>query len=406
MSSNFPPSLWDDSDPAYAPFLKRIRASFYWVPSKRYVEAGWNIKTYRLEGSPGDGLDLERAAACRALTRDLVDWWKKHTGEKAEEGTWGWLVKRYIGDEFSAIHDVRPSTREKYIKELGKIERGIGKLKIVDTDFEELSRLRRAMEKNGRSTHYIKSWFTHFGLIVSHGIKLRVPGCADVKEIRSEMRIQNAPRRTIYATVGDIEAVVRRADAHEQEWLSLALLFRFEFMLRGVDVYGEWSPVEDREGGIQHNGRMWERGLTWEMFDRGLTSFEKVISKTERSLPEAYNFDLTGTPEIRRRLLAVPAERRAGPVIVLPDGTPPKMGVISRAFKAHVTELKLDPRLQIRDARAGGITEAKTIVDPYSLRDAAQHTQITTTDIYTRGRSDTANKVVSLRQEARKKNAS
>ena len=54
------------------------------------------------------------------------------------------------------------------------------------------------------------------------------------------------------------------------------------------------------------------------------------------------------------------------------------------------------------DFRAGGISEAKALgVDQYTLRDAAQHTQISTTDRYARGRSESANKVVQLRQSKR-----
>jgi hypothetical protein len=47
-----------------------------------------------------------------------------------------------------------------------------------------------------------------------------------------------------------------------------------------------------------------------------------------------------------------------------------------------VRDLGLPEELQIRDTRSGGITEAKTLVDPYTLQHAAQHTQGTTTDIY------------------------
>jgi len=57
----------------------------------------------------------------------------------------------------------------------------------------------------------------------------------------------------------------------------------------------------------------------------------------------------------------------------------------------------LPEELQIRDSRAGGITEAKDLVGTRTLQHAAQHTQSSTTDIYVRGRSDAANKVVQLR---------
>jgi hypothetical protein len=59
--------------------------------------------------------------------------------------------------------------------------------------------------------------------------------------------------------------------------------------------------------------------------------------------------------------------------------------------------LELPDELRISDARSGGITEAKALVDPKTLSHAAQHTQLSTTDLYTRDRSGSANKVIALR---------
>ncbi|WP_420013306.1 hypothetical protein [Tateyamaria sp.] len=121
MNSEFSKALWDDSDPAYAPFLKTRKGKYYyWVPSKRYIHQGWSIKSYRLEGHPGDGRDTERAAECRRLTRELVQWWEGENTPRIQAGTWGWLIQRYIHDDISSIHDVRPYTRKTYIKILSK----------------------------------------------------------------------------------------------------------------------------------------------------------------------------------------------------------------------------------------------------------------------------------------------
>lgn len=399
---HFKESLWDDSDPTYAPCLNKVRGTFYWMAPKKYKEAGYSLKTQNLGGSPGDGLEYDRARSCRELTRDMVRWYEGET-QREEAGTWGWLITRYLTDEYSAIHDVRPSTRETYKLQMTKIDNGIGKVLIEDTDFPRMMEWKRQMEANGRSTHYIKQWFTHFGLVLSHGIKLEVPRCAQLKAVRSEMRIKNPPRRQSYITRDQVEAVVGQLDADGFEYISLSVLFRFEFMLRGIDVYGEWTPIDGRTGGITADGRMWEGGLTWEMFDQQITRFQKVISKTQSSLPEPYTFDLTEVPHIRQRLLATPPAERVGPVIVVPGtNTPPKRGVVSRRFKRALKGAGLPLDLRISDARSGGITEAKSLVDPYQLRDAAQHSQITTTNTYVRGRSDAANNVVKLRQGGRK----
>jgi hypothetical protein len=395
---SFKDALWDDSEPTYAPCMKRIRDTFYWIPPKKYVDAGFATKTYRLGGSDGDGLDLDRARSCRELTRDLVKWYDGNV-QRQESGTWGWLIARYLTDDYSAIHDVRPSTRESYKAVLERIDRGIGPVLIEDTDFPRMMEWKRAMQANGRSTHYISSWFRHFGLILTHGSKLGIRQCRELKEVRGDMRIKTPPRRQKFITRDQVEQVVAQLDADGFGYAALAVLFRFEFMLRGIDVYGDWFPTDGREGGITDGGRMWEGGLTWEMFDADLSSFEKVISKTRDSLTEPYQFDLTCVPEIRRRLALTAPQDRVGPVIVIPDGrTPPKRGVVSRRFKVALRACKLPDDLRISDTRSGGITEAKSLVDPYQLRDAAQHTQITTTNGYVRGRSESANKVVQLRQ--------
>lgn len=394
----FKPSLWDDSDPTYAPCMRKIRNGFVWVTPPKYREAGYAIKTIKLEGTVGDGQDHERAAHARALTRELVEWYEGSTGGR-EAGTWGWLIGRYLSDEYSDIHEVRPNTREKYRKELGRIEQAIGSVLIEETDFTRLKTWQKTMRDKGRSTSYIKKWFTHWGLALSHGIKIGNQDCVRIRQIRSEMKIKTPPRRSNFITREQVEAVVQEADSRRLGFLSLDVLIRFELMLRGTDVHGQWEPSEGRQGGVRHHGKVWVDGITWDMISADVTRLTKVISKTRDSLTEAYDWDLTAVPEIRQRLMAIPREQRTGPVIVAHDGLPPKSDYVTKLFKRIVRDLGLPDELQIRDSRSGGITEAKSLVDPYTLQHAAQHTQQSTTDIYARGRSDAANKVVQLRNK-------
>lgn len=394
----FKPSLWDDSDPTYAPCMRKIRNGFVWVTPPKYRDAGYTIKTIKLEGTVGDDLALHRAAHARALTRDMVEWFEGATTGR-EEGTWGWLIGRYLADDYSDIHDVRPNTREKYRKELSRIEQAIGSVLICETDFTRLKTWQKAMRDKGRSTSFIKKWFTHWGLALSHGIKIGNQDCVRIRQIRSEMKIKTPPRRSAFITREQVESVVREADSRGLGFVALDVLIRFELMLRGTDVHGQWEAAEGREGGIRHHGKVWVDGITWDMISADVTRLTKVISKTRDSMTEAYDWDLTAVPEIRQRLLAIPKERRTGPVIVGRDGLPPKSDYVTKAFKRIVRDLELPEELQIRDSRSGGITEAKSLVDPYTLQHAAQHTQQSTTDIYARGRSDAANKVVQLRNK-------
>lgn len=196
-------------------------------------------------------------------------------------------------------------------RKIRKVSAAIGDVKIAETDYATIMGWKKTMEQKGRSVSFIHAWFRHFGLAVKHGVKQEIPGCKAVKEIRAEMLTKIPPHRSRYLTRDQVNLIVAEADQRGMEYLSLALLFRFEFMLRGVDVYGQWALAEGREGGLQHNGQLWEDGLTWEMFNRELTGFKKVISKTRDALKELYHFDLTATPEIRKRLMATPIWYRA-----------------------------------------------------------------------------------------------
>lgn len=392
----FDEAVWDDSKPEYAPCRKPVRNVFYWAAPKKYLKAGFTLKTVRLEGTKGDGHDLERAAHCRSLTREMLEWYEGKTGGKTP-GTWGWLISRYLTDTDSDIWDVRPSTRDSYRYEIVKIEKAIANVTLSDTDFPRMKKWQRLMTEKGRSAHYIKSFFTHISLLLSYGIKLEDPDCARIKAIRGEMRIKSAPRRAVYITREQVEQVVDRADAIHKPHISLALLLRFELILRGVDVYGQWVTAEDAKGGIQHHGKRWVDGITWDGISKDAATIEHQISKTRDSMPEPYLFDLTHLPDIRRRILATPPDKRTGPLIVDHTGLPPKKGMISKGFKAIVRDLGLPEKLQMRDGRAGGVTEAKSMVDPRTLQHAAQHQNLNTTDRYARDRSTSANEVIQLR---------
>lgn len=132
------------------------------------------------------------------------------------------------------------------------------------------------------------------------------------------------------------------------------------------------------------------------MFTPDLSSFTKVISKTARSQPEPLTFALT--PELKARLETLGNGKRFGPVIVSRLGSPYEQKAWGRTWKRIREALDLPADLKLMDIRSGAITEARAMgADPFTLRDAAQHASITTTDRYIRGRSESAAKVVQLR---------
>jgi hypothetical protein len=396
---SFKDALWDGSDPTYAPGLSWSRLSPWWKCPKRYIEAGYNIKSVALDGTKGDGNDAARALRCRELTQELLLWWSGEDKSAPDYGTWKWLMARYISDQYSPIKDVKANTRDNYLWLLGRWEDAIGHMQISDMNYVRIKQIQEAMKTNGRSVSYIKRMFTMLRTVSHYGIAIESEPAAKVSMVLSKVRFQNAPQRQSAPTRKEIYSIVEQADLAGARSFSLCVLIQFEFILRGVDVRGQWLATDEREGGIIRNGKRWQDGLTWDMVTSDVSSFEKVISKTSKSLPEALVFDLSAIPDIRDRMMQTPPEKRVGPVIISEKhGMPYTKWGMSQAWAKFRTLAGVSKDVWLMDARAAGISEAKALgAQPYDLRDAAQHASVTTTDRYARGRSSNVSKVVNLR---------
>lgn len=399
---HFKSALYDGSDPLYAPGLSFTGKYASWRASKRCVEAGYSLKVVSLpNGHKEDEHQLERAQRCREYTREMMAWWEGQNESRPDFGTWAYVFSRYKGDEFSPINDVKGNTRESYLYHIARWEAAIGHLPLAALNFEKIKKIEAEMKKKGRSVSNIKRMFTMLRTVAKYGgYALEIPEVQKVSDMLSNaIRFKSPPRRAVLPTREQVYAIVEQADRAQQHAFAAGLILQYELSLRAVDVRGQWLE-DDGKGGIVRDGKRWQDGLTWDMFDEDLTSFRKVISKTEGTMPEPYEFDLTALPDLRKRLIDLKPEEAVGPVIVTPrHGLPWDRHSWSRAFARFRKDAKVPAEIKSKDLRAGGITEASQMgADPYSLRNAAQHTQQTTTDIYVRGRSESANKVIKLRQ--------
>jgi hypothetical protein len=407
FESKYPDKLWDDSDPDYAPCLKKIRNGFVWICPAKYKTAGFPQKTFKLAGVVGDDQDHQRAAHARALTRSMLEWFDDEYHGR-EPGTWGWLIGRYKSDKWSQIHRVDPGTKLGYLKVVNMVENAICEVMIEDTNYSMMMGWIQNMETNGRTASFISRWFTHFGFVVSHGIKMEVPRCPIIKAIRSEMRFGTASQeRQEFITRYQFNALVTKADEWSKKspsWsiMSLAMMIRFEFGLRGTDIYGEWQPGNGSESN-SFNGQVWVKGLEWRHFNRDMTSLSKVPSKTIRKKQTALTFDLNQTPEIRRRLLSIRGDRITGPVLINPaTGRPPRRGWVSGRFNALRDACELPPELQIRDLRAGAATEADLLgAEDKGIQRMLGHSSSAMTNRYIREQDEAINKVIQLRQKGK-----
>lgn len=405
--THYKDALWDGSDPLYAPCISWSgknpdRRYAHWKPPAKFKKAGYTLGPVKLDppGHKDDEHQPARALRCRELTKEMLRWYDEQDQPKVDTATWKYLIARYQTDEFSPIHDVKANTRDGYLQQLKKLEEVIGRSRIDAMTYEQIKTLQKAMEKKGRSVAYIHRFFNTLRRVANYGKMLKVPAARDVAEILSGMRFQNSPARQVAPTRDQVYAIIAAADAAGAKHFALGIMLQYELSLRAVDVRGQWLKTDETEGGIIRDGKRWQDGLTWDMLDADMGVLVKVISKTAKSLPEPYQFDLTGTPEIRRRLAEIRPENAVGPVIISPrSGLPYTIYGWSQAWARFRKAAGVPKEIWMMDTRAGAVTEAKGLgVDPYMLRDAAQHKDVDTTSRYARSRSDAANKVVKLRQ--------
>jgi hypothetical protein len=340
-----------DGDPSYAPGMARAKQFFYWRPSPALVKQGYCRDMHKLPGQVGDGLDLDRAAKCRELTRDMLRWASGNDRPKVEIGTWLWLIGRYKSDEFSPFQELKDNSRRDYLFSLSRWETAIGATRILDADLPAIKRWQKAMKDNGRSVAYIKRMFTTLRIITSYGVQIKADGARDVKDILGEMRIKSPKPRKNFATGSQVVAVAAQADKAGHSGFATGILIQWWLTLRAVDVRGQWLGLGPQ--------KRWADGLTWDMLDSDITRLRKVASKTEASAPDAMVFDLTLLPELRARLQAIPMSQRVGPVIKDAAGKPYDTDAWSKLWRRFADRAGVPTDVWMMDIRAGAINHAK-----------------------------------------------
>lgn len=406
---HFDDSLYDGSDLLYAPLTSRSKKYVYWKPSARFVRMGASKKPVKLTGEVGDGKDEIRAAEARKLTRDLLA--KMNETPDRQNGSWAWLIDRYLHGEFSPIRSVKPNTRAGYESSLARWRKAIGHMQVGQLDYVQIMKAKQAMEAKGDSDAAIRRMFVTLRIVANHGVALRAPGAAEVAGTLSNIRFRMGPARQIYPTRAEVMAIVEEADARGLHAFSCGILLQWWLGLRAVDVRGQWFEADNDESGIirktfvkrrnksYERTTRWQDGLTWDMIAPDLSGFSKVISKTARSHPDPQFFDLTSLPEIQSRLRLLGHGAKSGPVILSSDGLPYTREGWANAFRRIRDHLGIRPELRSMDIRAGAITEARdrgaSLPD---MRDAAGHASASTTQRYIRGADEAKSRVVKLRR--------
>lgn len=397
----FKNALWDESDPLYAPCMTRAGKYFYWVAQKKYADMGYTPKRERLPGTLGDDNDRDRAAKCRELTRNMINHYAVEDEPTVQIGTWEWIFMRYKTDPESPYQGVKGNTRELYDVLIKTWIEAIGGTSISTANFRAVRRWEQAMEKKGRSRDWISKMFGQMRRTVKYGAAIEDAECQRFQTVLSNMTFKKGTPKDTSGTPEQIEAIIQAAKADGAHSIYLGLMLQWWFSMRPVDVRGQWLKCDDAATGIVRNGTRWQDGLTWDMIDREVTSLKKTFSKTQFTTGKTLTFDLTQVPEIREALLAIPVEKRVGPVIVAPrTGLPYTRHGWRQAWATYRTAAKVPDSVKNMGIRPTALTHGdRAGASPFQLRDAAGHADIKTTNRYIRGADQAASMVVELRKK-------
>lgn len=392
---DYRPALWDGSDPLYAPNTARTKDWLYWKPTRKFVDNGFPKTPRRLPGRIGDGNDAMRAQLAREYTREMLRWFED-AEPKIAPGSWKHMIASYLTDEFSPFQDLKENTKAEYRRNMTRWEDAIGTAMVHDGTLPEIKSWQRAMVGNGRSPAYQKRQFTALRILIGYGVSIHFEGAREVEDVLRNIRIKGVRPRAVSPSEAQITAIIKAADEAEDFMFALGLSLQWWLTLRAVDVRGQWLTGD--ASGIRKNGKYWADGITWGMIDRDLKTLRKTPSKTEEVLPEELVYDLLLVPDLRKRLSAIPNDRRFGPVIVQGNGVPYSKRRWATLFARYRKAARVPEHIWCMDTRAGAINHAKRAgASHIELQHQANHAQASTTDRYIRERSASVNKVIQLR---------
>lgn len=328
------------------------------------------------------------------------------------------LINEYRTDPVSPYQQLRWKTKENSDSLTRRLHAEHGRVRIADIRPVTLRRWYQTWTKNGtEKIPQAHSFAAQLRTLMGFGILyLEDNECARVSAILRQMKFPNGKPRTTHLTAAQADLIRTAARAAQLPSIALAQAFQFENAFRQKDVIGEYVPQsEPGVSDVMWDGWKWLRGLRWNEIDSALI-LKHVTSKKNKLVTH----DLTLAPMILDELArAYPGFARADGTFdraVLPASGPiinnekTTMPWIAYAYRNKWRELArsvgIPDNVQNRDSRAGAITEATN--SGAGLEDAkelAGHSDVATTQIYSRDRSEKATKAQRARVASRPKTA-
>lgn len=389
-----------------------------WRARSDLVLRGYTPKGVRLWAPTKDMNDPSAVAKawiaqrCRALQDEMLKWGRGGAPEVMEfDGTLGGLIVCYQRDPDSSYRDLRYVSRVSTDGLLKRIDRDYGRVRIEQIKAREVKRWHEGWlgPTEPKKVVMAHGFVTQLRTLLTFGSTiLDDKVCREAKAILGDMKFEMGKTGTAAVTAAQV--IAHRARSHSLGLHAMAFgeACQFEGMLRQKDVIGEWVPLsEPGLSDIMAGNEKSIRGIRWENLDQHLV-LKHVTSKRQKEI--AIDFKLApmimeelsllcGGAVVRNKLPA------SGPMIVSEDtGRPYRNSNYRREWRKVAKLCGIPDNVKNMHNRAGGISEATDAGAPLEhVRHAATHSDIATTQIYSRNQTDKTANVARLRVEHRNK---
>lgn len=352
--------------------------------------------------------DDERAyisQECNRLQGQMLAFGKTDVAKFEDfDGTLEGLAAAYQTDPDSNFTSLRYATREYYQTLMSLIMREYGEESLRDIRARELKSWHKQWCERGTSIAHAQMGMLR--TLVNFGTTyLENEDCERLSGVLHGMRFKMAKPRSERLTAEQATAI--RALARKGALLSIAYAqaFQFDCTFRQKDVIGEWVPIS--EPGVSDtmaNGKKWLRGIRWEEIDQHM-----VLRHTTSKRQKDIEIDLKLAPMVMEELAKDygVVERSmlpvTGPIIVFEQTALPYRAEAFRInWRKLATDCGIPKSIRNMDTRAGAISEATDAgASLEDVRHAATHSNISTTQNYSRGTTDKVANVMKLRANYR-----
>lgn len=388
-----------------------------WRPRTDLVKRGYAKTVVSLWG-PSFEPPTEAEASyvsdrCNVYQGDMLGWARGGTPKPiVYDGTVIALVHSYRTDPLSNYQKLRHGTRLGYDSRLRAIERRYGNWKLSDIKARDLHGWHSSWIYGGKvaKAHDLMGTLRtlfRFGLTM-----LEDEDCKRLALIMNNLRFPMGKSRQDYLTAE--QAIAIRKRAHEVGYPSIALCqaMQFEGTLRQKDLIGEWVPLSEPGplSDVVDGNDKWIRGARWEEVGKDFV-FDHITSKRQKRI----KIPLLMCPMVVEELCIKAGVSIAdltrdklpatGPMIVFEGDGMPWAAPTFRGYWRKIAEhCGVPETVRNMDSRAGAITEATLSGVPIEhAKVAATHSDIQTTEGYSRGEEEKIANVLRMRAEFRKK---